>query len=181
MNILAKKLEAILFTQGTSLSRKKVCSLLQCKNEELEKALQELQEARKDTGIVVVDDGEYIALATHPLIADAISTLQKEDLQKPLSKASQETLSIIAYAGPISKMDLDFLRGVNTQYTLRRLSMRGLIHETKEGNQKKVIVSTDFLTHLGITKTTDMQSYEEIRNTILDGLETIKRRMNEVK
>ena len=129
--------------------------------------------------MTVLDDGSRVALATNPALREFIQHTRSEDQNAPLSKASQETLSIIAYAGPIAKVDLDFLRGVNTQYTVRRLAVRGLIQEQKEGGKKMLVVTVDFLSHLGLQKTKDLPDYKTVRRDILEGLRATKKKMEE--
>ena len=179
MNNDLQKLEALLFVSGGSFSKKKLAGLLGCDGNHLDRLLNELQEVRKDSGVVLVDDGLHAVLATHPDLDDFMELTQKEEEESSLSKAAQETLSIIAYAGPIMKADLDFLRGVNTQYTLRRLAMRGLIRDSRERNTRTVSVTTDFLQYLGVRKAEDLPEYVDVRKSILTGLQSIKKRAEE--
>ena len=179
MNNTLQKLEAILFTEGSAVAKKHLMKLMECNSGQLENFLDELCETRKESGVVVVDSGTQVALATNPSLERFMESVKKEDQTAPLSKAAQETLSIVAYAGPIAKVDLDFLRGVNTQYTLRRLAMRGLIAHEQQGRLRTVAVTPDFLLHLGIQKTENLPEYTGIRQVILEGLRSVKKRTQE--
>lgn len=171
-----QKLEAVLFAGGARMTKKQLAKQVKCDSKELEQLLEELQQQRADSGVVVVDDGTQVALATNPLLAETIEGLRKEEETTPLSRAMQETLSIIAYAGPIAKVDLDFLRGVNTQYTLRRLLMRGLIQNVPNARNRLLTISVEFLLHLGIQRVEELPEYAKIRQTILGGIQKIKKR-----
>ncbi len=171
-----QKLEAILFTSGARVTKKQLAKQVKCDSKELERLLGHLRQQRADSGVIIVDDGTQVALATNPSLVDVIEGLRKEEEAAPLSRAMQEALSIIAYAGPIAKVDLDFLRGVNTQYTLRRLMMRGLIQDTPNARKRLLSVSVEFLLHLGIQQVEELPEYAKVRRTILDGVQKVKKR-----
>ena len=161
MNKEIQKLEALLFTAGAPVAKRNLIKQIGCDNEALEHLLEMLQKERKESGVTMVDDGTQVVLTTNPSLADFIEQMEEKNKTAPLSRASQETLSIIAYAGPITKTDLDFLRGVNTHYTLRQLTMRGLIQDEQREHTKMVSVTTEFLQHLGVQKKEEMQEYEK--------------------
>ena len=179
MSEIVQKLEAILFTSGSPVQKKQMAKMIGCDGKQLEDAISTLMERRTTDGVVVVDDGTHITLATNPSISDFVETIQEENQSAPLSRATQETLSIIAYAGPITKTDLDFLRGVNTRYTLRRLTMRGLIRNEQKNKSTAVAITTDFLFHLGIQKPEELPEYTQVRKTILDNLQKVKQKTTE--
>ena len=179
MNRRLAEVEAILFTSGTAVSKKRLATLVHCNSEQLEAILTELTEKYKEGGMSVLDDGANVALAVNSEVLDSIKKIQKEEIASSLSKASQETLSIIAYAGPITKTDLDFLRGVNTQYAVRRLAMRGLIHEVSGKQQRQYALTVASLHHLGIQKIEELPEYSKIRNAIVEGIQTTKKKMKD--
>ena len=117
MDSALQKLEALLFVGGVGMPKKQLAKQVGCGGERLEQLLAQLREQRAESGVIVVDDGVQVALATNPALADFMEEVQQAEEAAPLSKAMQETLSIIAYAGPIAKVDLDFLaRGEYTVY-----------------------------------------------------------------
>ena len=158
---------------------KQLAKQVGCGDGQLERLLEQLRERRSESGVVVVDDGVQVALVTHPSLADFMEDARAAEETAPLSRVMQETLSIIAYAGPIAKVDLDFLRGVNTQYTLRRLAMRGLIQDERDGRTRLVSASVDFLLHLGVQQVSELPEYATIRQKILDGIQSVKKRTEE--
>lgn len=179
MNSTTAQLEALLFAAGSPVSRKQLRENMDCTDEHLEQAISELCSRREDCGIIIVDSGSHLALMTAPSAKECVERMRKENQDAPLSKAAQETLSIIAYAGPIAKVDLDFLRGVNTQYTLRRLAMRGLIRERKESRIRLFEVTVEFLSYLGLRSAIDLPDYGEIRQSVHTGISMTKKRMEE--
>ena len=174
-----QKLEALLFASGDGITKKRLMKMLQCDLDCLESLLRSLHEGRQG-GVVVVDDGSRVALATHPDLGCFIRDFKNESVDTPLSKAAQETLAVVAYAGPISKIDLDFLRGLNTQYMLRRLAMRDLIADERRGRSRMISVTLEFLLHLGVRRSQDLPDYTTVRRTILDGIHSVKKQVNSV-
>ncbi len=174
-----KKIEAILYTSGEPVKRSSLVKHVGCSNNELEDAISELKERKENDGVVVFDDGTSISLRTNPEIEDSIEELRKKDIERPLSRAARETLSVIAYIGPVTKHDLDFLRGVNTQFILRRLLMRGLVRELKDGSKREFSITDEFLAHMKITEVSQLSDYSDIRQKLLDGISSIRDRLFE--
>ena len=133
MNI-EKKIEAILFWKGEPMSRKKLGEILKVGQIEINEAIEKLKENLKDRGIVLQENGNparphdnsgaggEITFATAPEFSSLIENLQKEELNKDLSKASLETLSIVLYKNGVSRAEIDYIRGVNSSFTLRARS-----------------------------------------------------------
>src|SRR3989338_9602838 len=125
---LEKKLEAILFWKGEPMSRKKLAEILKVGPSdisELNEAIEKLKENLNGRGIVLLEKENEISLGTMPELSSLIEDLQKEELNKDLSKASLETLSIILYKNGANRAEIDYIRGVNSSFTLRALSVRG--------------------------------------------------------
>ena len=179
MSTEAAQLEAMLFSSGAPVSKKRLAESMGCDVGHLDSVIAELRDMRKESGIVVVDSGSHAALMTHPSSQECVEHLRNEEQYTPLSRVSQETLAIIAYLGPVSKIDIDFLRGVNTHYTLRRLSVRGLIREHREHRMRLVSVTVEFLSHLGLESVAQLPDYAGIRRSLLDGISAVKKRTEE--
>ena len=134
---LEQKIEAILFFKGESVSRKKLAEILKVSQTEINEGIEKLKENLKDRGIVLIEKENELALGTAPELGKLIENLQKEELNKELSKASLETLSIVLYKNGVSRAEIDYIRGVNSSFTLRALSVRGLIEkevDVKDGS-----------------------------------------------
>ena len=100
--------------------------------------------------------------------------LAKEEFKEDLTPAALETLSVVAYLGPMPRSMIDYVRGVNSSFMLRNLLMRGLVERTLSEKRKNVYeyrVSFDFLKHMGIGTIGELPEYEKYKN-ILASFET---------
>lgn len=169
MNNLAAKIEAALFVAGEPVSLKKLCSVLNIQPEEAKEALKELGEGLEGRGIGLAEKDNVYSLVTAPEAAGVAEAFTKEELGEDLSKAALETLSIIAYKSPLSRAEIDYIRGVNSSFTLRNLLIRGLIERVADPEDSRVFLyspSFDFLKSLGITRIERLPQYEEFRREI---------------
>ncbi len=131
----------------------------------LETALGALKASLVGRGIVLVDTGSQVELRTAPGAATLIERLRKEELSKELSKASLETLSVILYRGPISRSDIDYVRGVNSTFILRSLLIRGLIERTVNPDDERSYLyraTPELLGHLGIASVSELPEYPAV-------------------
>lgn len=188
-NNLENKIEAILFFKNEPVSYIKLADFLSVSIDEIKEAVNNLKNSLKKRGIILIEkssknegDADFsknqIMLAVNNEYAKLIETLQKEELNKELSKASLETLSIILYKNGATRHEIDYIRGVNSSFTLRALSIRGLIEKeiSKLDNRRYIYKPTfDLLSYMGISKIEDLPSYNEINNNF----ENIKNNENE--
>jgi len=168
-NTVAKQIEAILFYKAEPIKKDEMVRLLNTDLDSLDKAVSYLTEKYSDGGLAIMTHDNHISLVTNKSVANIIEKITKEELNKDLGKAGLETLTIILYLGPISRSDIEFIRGVNCQFVLRNLLMRGLIdrEESKEdGRIFKYKVSIDMLSHLGMTNIDSIPMMKEIREKI---------------
>ncbi len=172
---LAQTIEGLLFYFGDTLSIATLATYTKKNESEVKDALVILSESLKERGIVLVIQNEKVSLATHPDISTIITSIQKEELEGELSKAAQEVLSIVLYAGPISKGYIDYIRGVNSTVSVRNLVARGLIEKKDGGTRSQYVVTTDFLMSLGVSSAESIEGYEEIRNKLEAVLQVSKK------
>lgn len=177
-----QKIEAILFFKGEPMSRKKLSEFLEIGQTEVNESLKKLKESLKSRGIVLQEKenpastredsstrGGEITLGTAPELSDLIEKLQKEELNKELSKASLETLSIILYKNGVSRSLIDYIRGVNSSFTLRALSIRGLIEKNidPEDNRRYIYRPTfELLSFMGVKSVEELPDYGLVNNSI---------------
>ena len=166
---LTAKLEAFLFLYGEPVKIEKLSAELGAKKGEVEEALSALNEQLKeaaDRGLeLVIHDGR-VQLTTKAGLKPLTSKIVKEEMDTPLTPASLETLSIIAYLGPCSRALIEYIRGVNSTFILRSLLVRGLIERSPDPARANAFLyqaSFDFLRHIGITKPADLPDYEKYR------------------
>jgi len=167
---LEKKIESILFWKAEPIKVSELAQILQLKDREINEALKTLQERLSDRGLSLIINDNKVALVTCPEASDIIEKLHKEELTKDLSKATLETLTIVLYRGPMRRSEIDYIRGVNSQFTLRALLVRGLIEKKiDEKDERAYIYSTtiDTLAHLGVSNVEELPDYESV-NTDID-------------
>ena len=159
MNNLIAKLEALLFLHGEPISIKKASQILKVKEGELDQIIQQLDQLlnQDNRGLCLLNNNKSLQLITKPDLSDLAKQLIKQDLQNDLTPAALEAISIIAYSGPISREELEYIRGVNCTFILRSLLVRGLVN--KQDNQYQV--SFDLLKHLGLSNVNQLPEYEK--------------------
>ncbi len=174
-NLIAA-IEAILFSYGEPMDTRKITDILarrgltQIKtqinaeetNEDLvKKLLKDLEEKLKDEnrGLKLVFSGEQVQLATKPEFSGFLEEFIKEEFKENLTPAGLETLSLIAYLGPITRAKIDYFRGVNSSFTVRNLMIRGLIERVEGSYQYRT--SFDLIKHLGFSKIEELPEYEK--------------------
>lgn len=168
-NSLSKNIEAILFYKAEPLSLKKLCNILEVKEQDVKQSIQELKHDLKDRGITLVEHEDEYTLTTSGETSEIIEKVRKDELNRDLGKAGIETLSIIIYQGPVSRAEIDYIRGVNSQFIVRNLLMRGLVEKVENEKDARSYLykpSLQLISHLGLSKLDDMPEYEEIRKKI---------------
>lgn len=167
-NIDTKKyIESILLFKGQPVFYKEISSLLEVDKDEIKKIVEELSVEYKEKGIVIVLNETECELVTNTDTAELIKKLQKQDLETELSNASLETLSIILYMGPIARSMIDFIRGVNSQFTLRSLLIRGLIERDQNSKIPMYTASLDTIKFLGLNKLDELPNFKEIKQELV--------------
>lgn len=159
-------IESILFVNGEPIKKSKLIKILseQIKSKDLEEVIEALAKkySNPESGLFLIKNDSEIQLVSNPENAEYVENLVKSELQDSLSNAALEVISIIAYRSPISKMDIEAIRGVNCSYTLRNLLLRGLIERSnnpQNGRSYIYSVSFDFLKKLGVEDVKKLPEY----------------------
>lgn len=166
---LEQKIEAILFFKGEPISRKKLSEFLDVGQIETNESIEKLKENLNGRGVVLQEKENDIVLGTSPELSDLIERLQKEELNKELSKASLETLSIVLYKNGVTRSLIDYIRGVNSSFTLRALSIRGLIEKSIDQEDSRRYIykpSFELLSFMGVKSVEELPDYESVNNSI---------------
>ncbi|MBI3046544.1 MAG: SMC-Scp complex subunit ScpB [Candidatus Harrisonbacteria bacterium] len=171
MDNLVSKIEALLFIYGEPLEAEKIAKILGLKELEIKEGLVLLEEELKKEarGLMLVQDKNKVQLATKPEFSKLLEDVTKQEFTEALTPAALETLSIVAYAGPVTRADLEYIRGVNSSFTLRALLMRGLVEreaDPKRGNAYIYSASFDLLRHLGLSKNEDLPEYQKYKSLV---------------
>lgn len=162
---LKPQLESILFVSSKPLHTKQLSKFLQSPDDEVRAALTELQRDRQHAGIIVLEANGYWQMATNAENVETVKNFLNSDLREKLTDATVEVLAIIAYRQPISKAEIEAIRGVNSQYSIRHLLMRGLIEKVPNPHDARgslYQVTTEFLQHLGIQSIGDLPDFEKL-------------------
>lgn len=168
---LLSKLEALLFIYGEPIEIKKLARIFSVKEEEVKSGVAALEEElkREERGLTLVEDKGRVQLVTKPEFSKLLEDLTKEEFAEDLTPAALETLSIVSYAGPISRADLEYIRGVNSSFILRALLMRGLIEreiDPKRANAFVYTASFDLLKKLGLSKNSELPEYQKYKDLV---------------
>lgn len=166
LNKIAQKIEAYLFFQGEPVTLKNISKTLDIDISTTEDALKILVEkVETDSGIVLIRYDDMVTLGTHIDVNDFIEKMIKDDLQKDLGKSALETLAIILYQGPVKRSDIDYIRGVNSQFILRNLLMRGLVSRVDDPTDERTFLykpSLELMAFLGITDIKQLPDFDEV-------------------
>ena len=159
---LERILESLLFAYGEPISVKKLAQITESSAGEVGLALDNLKKTLAGRGVGMVNkDGR------HQLVADKsaskyIEKLVQNEMKEELTPAGLEVLAIAAYRGPMTKNEIESLRGVNSGYALRNLTLRGLIEKNETAKPHLFNISLAALRKLGLTATEELPRYLEL-------------------
>jgi len=162
-------LEAVLFHKAEPVSFSELEKILQISREELLKTISSLKSTLEGRGITLVTKDTEVMLRTSKEASTLIEQITKDELSKDLGKAGLETLSVILYKGPISKKDIEYIRGVQSAFILRKLMIRGLIErlpDPKDSRSHIYRATFDLLSYLGISDIQELQEYDKASEEI---------------
>lgn len=162
MTELAKIIEAILFVSGEPVQLGAVARALEVTELEVSAAADELASDYdyNRRGICLKRFGTHIQLSTRPDYAPQIEKLLQPIQKQSLSQAALETLAVVAYKQPVTRLDIEAVRGVKCDYSVQSLMNKGLIEEVgrKETLGRPILYGTTdaFLSHFGLTSLEDL-------------------------
>jgi len=166
------EIESLLFVSSRPLSAKRLAEATGHTKDEVKKALEALAkeyDAREESGVILLRNGDEIQLATAPDHAEMVKAYLKDESFGELTRPALETLTIVGYRGPLTKAELEQIRGVNCSLILRNLMIRGLV-ETEGGKADDPTapatyrVTFDFLRYLGIREMSELPDFENLRS-----------------
>lgn len=161
---LSALVEALLFVADEPVSVGRLSGVLETSAVEVEQALEELERALKERGLRLQRMGDRVQLATAPEAAPYVERLLALGERRRLSQAALETLAIIAYQQPVSRPEIEAIRGVNCDSVLRTLLAAGLIEEAGRapGPGRPILYATTFafLQHFGLSRPEDLPPLE---------------------
>ena len=175
MRNYSKELISLLFYSGDRIKKKNIQDVLSIDSDKLMEVKEISKTSLEETGLLIIDDGDSLSLAVDKEQMNIIDIFTKKEIGGEIGKAGSETLSIIAYYAPISRSDVNYIRGVNSNFILQKLLLRGLIEEVntkKRGTYYKP--TRDLLSHMGVNEVNQLPNYDEVRDSIKSLLEDRK-------
>ncbi len=168
---LINVLEAILFASGKEVEIDFLLEKLQISRVAFEKALKSLQDKYSgDCGINVIKFKNKLQFATNPKYIDDVAEVLNPIREKELTKAMLETLSIIAYKQPITRLEIEEIRGVDCTYAVQTLSKMNMIEVVgkKDAVGKPLLFGTtdEFLKRFSLSDLSDLPSFESLTDRI---------------
>lgn len=160
---ISKKVEAVLFAVGEPVKINKLALLFKCSVSSLTSALGTLDKRLKETsGLRLLQKDNLVQLVTAKGYSEFIEKLFQKERREELTLAALEVLAIVAYEGPISRRDIEEIRGVNSVVTIRNLLLRGLIDKDDQHYQ----LSLAALRKFGLTSPQELPQWREIKEEI---------------
>lgn len=171
MNNTAQILEAILFVSGDAIERGDILDKLNITDEQLDKAIVELQQKYDaKSGIHIITFHNKIQLCSNSDYAEEVATVLNPIRERKLSKAMLETMAIIAYKQPITRLEVENIRGVNSDYALQNLLKHSLIEVVgrKDVLGKPMLFGTtdEFLKRFELKTLKDLPDYDDLMSSI---------------
>ena len=165
---LKGRIEAILFVAGEAVSIKDMAKALAVGEKELKTALDKIgsEYDYEQRGFMLKRFGDKVQLATRPLYSEDVLRLLQPVQQQSLSQAAMETLAVVAYKQPVTRAEVEQIRGVKCDYSLQSLTTKGLIQEAgrKDTIGRPILYATTdtVLSHLGIATLEDLPPLPEV-------------------
>lgn len=170
------KIESLLFVIGEDgLTIQQLAMMIEEKEENIAEAIQQMKvrfEEQEDRGIVLKELAGTFQLTSKPENASVIQKLVENPPVQALSQASLEVLAIVAYKQPITRVEIDDLRGVKSERAIHTLNARGLVHEVgrAEGTGRAILYGTtkEFLNYFGLNNINELPELKEESTNEID-------------
>ena len=165
-------IEALLFFYGEPITLAKVAKVTGFPEKEcasLLKALSDKLAADPERGLQLLEEDGRFQLSTKPSLSWLTKKLLEAEFKEELTPAALETLSLIAYLGPVPRSTIDYIRGVNSSFILRNLLIRGLIDRDLQPGKKNIYeyrASFEFLKHMGLGNVKELPEYEKYQGIL---------------
>ena len=167
-NNIEEKLEAIIFLSKEMITIKELAQFYGMENFEMEEVLNNLREKRKNTGINLKIENGIVCLVSNPLFGSDVKRFFNPEMKlKKLSRSAMETLAIIAYKGPVTKAEIEQIRGAGADKTMANLLERKLIYISGKkksiGTPNLYEVTEDFYSYLNIHGREELPGSEQFQ------------------
>jgi segregation and condensation protein B len=157
---LSAELEALLFVASGPVTPGQLASILEVSLPEIEAGFAELDERLRQSGIRLQWHAGRVQFTTAPEAATLVERFLGLEAAGRLSRAALETLAIVAYQQPVTRPEIDAIRGVNSDGVLKSLLNKGLVQESgraeKPGRPILYVTTPDFMGHFGLKSLADL-------------------------
>lgn len=175
MENLCEIIESILFVAGEAVTVSDISGKLDVTAKEMNKAIDQLKNRFSgESGIILLHFNDKLQLATNSKYAEAVSTVLNPIRERNLSKATLETAAIIAYKQPITRLEIEEIRGVSCDYAINILMEHNLIEVVgrKDAVGRPVLFGTtdEFLKRFNISSIADLPDY----NALLEKVKIVR-------
>lgn len=167
MSLLSNKLESILFVSGKEVEEAFIKEKLEVSDKEFEMAVAELKDKFSgESGINLMRFNKKLQFCSNPTYAKDVEAVLNPIKEKELTNAMLETLAIIAYKQPVTRLEIEEIRSVDCTYSVQNLMKLGVVQVVgrKETIGKPLLFGTtdDFLKRFSISNVTDLPDYETL-------------------
>ncbi len=166
---LKSQITSILFVSSKPVSVSELLEVLEVEEDSLKLAVSELTAENTKSGIIILALNDKLQLSSNPDNSSQVKKFLTLELREKLTDASLETLAIIVYKKAVSKAEIENIRGVNSQYILRQLLIRGLIEKIASTSDKRMQLyrpTLELMQHLGIKNIQELPDFEELTRSI---------------
>ena len=165
--MLTTTIEAVLFAAAKPIKLTELRKHLDLSEEVVREAIDDIASRFniETSGIQLMEQSGAVQFVSSAQTGEDVAKFLKKEASGPLTRPSLETLTIIAYRGPITKPEIEVIRGVNCSLILRNLLIRGFIQETmdKERLQPVYTLTHEFLQAMGTNRLEDLPDYDAFR------------------
>jgi segregation and condensation protein B len=159
-------IESLLFVSGEPMKFSRIAKICNIPKSDVTSYVENLNEKYKkeEGGLIIVQKEDSVQLATNPDNIEYVSQLVSGEMTADISRSALEVVSIVAYRGPITRSQIEAVRGVNCSYVLRSLLIRGLVERKETADIRGYLyeISFDFLKSLGLSSAKEMPDWEEL-------------------
>ena len=168
---LTNIIESIIFVSGTQIAISDIAEKLEVSEKEINSAIKQLQEKYSgDSGIQLLTFNKKVQFCSNPKYAEEVSSVLNPIKERELSRSMLEVAAIIAYKQPVTRIDIDEIRGSNSDYAVQKLLELDVIEPVgrKDAVGRPVLFGTTdkFLKRFQISSLTDLPDYDELISKI---------------
>ena len=161
-------IESLLFVSGEPLTLKQIAAIIECNLEYTRDLINKMSFEYKNCsrGIKVLNNKDKYSLVTKSENSSYVEKLLKNNLRQSLSRAALETLAIVAYMQPVTRIDIDEIRGVKSDRALMTLIEKKLIEESGRlgvpGRPILYVTTEEFLKYFGLNSIEEIPEIDEL-------------------